>query len=149
MIISLLLVCYKQPLKYCLSHKTNWTDVNESGDPLEILAMIERVVLSQTEDHYPFAVVFEHQRALLQYQQNDRSLHDYYEKFATKVTVGDNIGITYHHPALLEYCAQDLYGKDYASCTPNEKKLVEEATTNRYQAYIFMMNASHATIKHA
>ena len=71
-----------------------WENVNEGGNPLELLSLIERVVLSQTEDHYPFAVVFEHQRALLQFQQQEKSLQEYSEKFGTKVTVNDNIGIT-------------------------------------------------------
>ena len=89
-----------------LQYEADWETVKASSDPLLLLDLIERVLLSKTEDHYPFAVVFEHQRAFLEFQRQTHSLHDYYEKFKTKLNVGDNIGITYLHPALLEYCAQ-------------------------------------------
>ena len=35
-----------------------WTTVATSYDPLQLISAIEKAVLSQTEDQYPFAIVY-------------------------------------------------------------------------------------------
>ena len=59
-----------------------WQTTASSYDPLSLIDMIEKTVLAQTEDQYPFA----HQNVLT----NDQ----WYEKFNTKVDVGYTIGVT-------------------------------------------------------
>jgi hypothetical protein len=56
---SLILGQCTQLLQDKMKQDVSWTTVSASYDPLELYRLIERVVLKQTEDQYPFAAVHE------------------------------------------------------------------------------------------
>ena len=129
-----------QQLKDKMEKDEDWTTVSTSSDPLALLDLIEKLVLSLSKDHYPFAVVHEQLKATLNFHQHDLGLHEYYERFKMKLNVGDSIGVSHLHPALLDWSAQHLYTKKYNALTDDEKKLANADALKRYHAYVFMAN---------
>jgi hypothetical protein len=47
-----------------MKHDTEWLPVSEPYDPLTLLRLIERTILAQTEDQYPYATVYEQECGL-------------------------------------------------------------------------------------
>jgi hypothetical protein len=57
---SLIQVQCTQLLQDKMKQDTDWTVVSTSYDPLTLYLLIERKILAQTEDQYPFATVYDH-----------------------------------------------------------------------------------------
>jgi hypothetical protein len=91
-----------------------WTNVSTSYDPLNMYCLIERTVLAQTEDQYTFATVYDQELSFYSLRQEDFSNPQWYERFNTKVDVGDAIGVTQNHKDLLEYVAQETHSSAFA-----------------------------------
>jgi hypothetical protein len=85
-----------------MNQDTEWTNVSTSYDPLNLYRLIERTVLSQTEDQYPFATMYDQELSFYSFRQDTLSNPQWYERFNTKVDVGDAIGVTRQHKVLLE-----------------------------------------------
>jgi hypothetical protein len=66
---SLILGQCTQLLQNKMKQDASWTTVSASYDPLELYRLIQRVVLKQTEDQYPFAAVHEQSLAVLNTKQ--------------------------------------------------------------------------------
>ena len=49
----------------------DWEILEQYGDRLILIQLIEKHVLSQTEDMYPFASVYEQERKMYTFHQND------------------------------------------------------------------------------
>lgn len=139
-VYNLLLGQCTQLLQDKLKQDTTWDAVSKAYDPLALYRLIEKTILAQTDDQYVFATVYDQQLALYGFHQGKLTSAQYYEKFNTKVDVGESIGVSHaHHPALLEYCADELYsGKTYDVLADKEKELVREASEERYLAYVFL-----------
>ena len=52
-----------------MKHDPDWTTASESYDPLTLLRLIEKTILAQTEDQYPYATVYEQECALYTFTQ--------------------------------------------------------------------------------
>ena len=52
---SLVLLQFKQLLQYETKQETDWNTTSTSYNPLLLLQLIEKMILSQTEDQYPLA----------------------------------------------------------------------------------------------
>ena len=76
-----------------------------SYNPLQLINIIEKTVLAQTEDQCPFAIVYEQELLLYSFHQNNTKNDQWYERFKTKVYVGKFIGVTRHHSVLFEWTA--------------------------------------------
>jgi hypothetical protein len=111
--------------------------------------LIEKTVLAQTEDQYPFAMVFDQELAFYSIRQESLSNPQWYERFNTKVDVGDAIGVTRQHKVLLEYVAQDLHTRAFVDLTAAEQKSVGEDAEERYISYAFLRQSGtqHGNLK--
>ena len=89
-----------------MKHDTYWDNTSESYDPLTILNQIEKKVLDQTKDEYWYSKVYNQECALYGFLQHTLTNEQYYERFHTKVDVGESIGITRQHCILMEDMAQ-------------------------------------------
>jgi hypothetical protein len=78
---SLILGQCTQLLQDKMEQDASWTRVSTSYDPLELYRLIERVVLKQTEDQYPFAAVHKQSLAVLNTKQGGLSNTQWYERF--------------------------------------------------------------------
>ena len=86
-----------------LKHESTWEDILKHSDPLTLFALIEKTVLAQTKDTYPYATVYDQQCSFYQFGQDQLSNEQYYARFNTKVDIGAAIGITRQHQVLLEH----------------------------------------------
>ena len=71
-----------------------WQTTSSYYDPLSLIDMIDKTVLAQTEDQYPFTTVYGQELLLYGFHQNVLTNDKWYKKFNTKVDVGDAIGVT-------------------------------------------------------
>ena len=84
----------------CLHNKMHnnnkWEDVNKKQKPLQLYALIERVVMKQTGDEYPSCnIVDSLLSVLLIKQQLNQSNAQLYERFCTRVDVAESMGVTF------------------------------------------------------
>jgi hypothetical protein len=119
-----------------MKQDTDWTTVSVSYNPLTLYCLIEKTILSQTEDQYPFAMVYDQELSFYSFRQENMSNPQWYERFNTKVDVGEAIGVTCQHKLLLEHVAQEqLTGTTvvtFAGLTPDEQNAVRKDTEERY-----------------
>ena len=85
---------FMQVLLYTVKYDRNWENTSKSYEPLQILGLIEKTVLAQTEDQYPFAMVYEQECSIYIFSQNTMSNEKLYERFNTNIDVGSAIGVT-------------------------------------------------------
>jgi hypothetical protein len=91
---SLILGQCTQLLQDRMKLDTNWNAASTSYDPLDLYQLIEKMMLAQMEDQYPFATVYDQELGFYSFRQETMSNPQWYEKFNTKVDVGSAIGIT-------------------------------------------------------
>jgi hypothetical protein len=115
---SLILGQCTQILQDKMKQDADWTVVSTSYDPLRLYRLIEKTILAQTEDQYPFATVYDQEVALYSFRQEAMPNAQYYERFNTKVDVANAIGVTRQHKVLLEYVSQELHAVPYDNLTP-------------------------------
>ena len=60
-----------------------WTTVATSYNPLQLISIIDKTVLAQTEGQYPFAIVYEQNLSLYGFHQNNMTNDQWYEQFNT------------------------------------------------------------------
>jgi hypothetical protein len=109
-----------------------------SCDPLTLYRLIERTVLAQTEDQYPFATVYDQELSFYSFKQDNLSNPQWYERFITKVDVSGAIGVTRQHKVLLEYVAQEAYTRAFTDLGPVEQQRVRDDAEERYVSYAFL-----------
>ena len=97
-----------------------WQTTSSSYDPLSLIAMIEKTVLAQTLNQYPFVIIYEQELSLYGFHQNFLTKDQWYEKFNTKVGVGDAIGVTRDHQVLMEWTSQDVIEKTVLAQTEDQ-----------------------------
>jgi hypothetical protein len=72
----------------------DWSKPSESYDPLTLMKLIEKTIISQTDDQYLYATVYEQEASLYSFSQQGLSNEQWYERFNTKVDFGSAIGVT-------------------------------------------------------
>ena len=92
-----------------MKHDPDWITCSESYDPLTLMRLIEKIVLAQTDDQYPYATVYEQEVAFYSFHQNQCTNDQWYAQFNPRVDVGDAIGITPHHKSLLEFETKETH----------------------------------------
>jgi hypothetical protein len=102
-----------QLLQDKMKQDTDWAVVSTSCDPLTLYSLIERTILAQTEDQYPFATVYDQELLFYSFKQETLSNPKWYEIFNTKVDVSEAIGVTRQHKVILDYVAQESYTKSF------------------------------------
>jgi hypothetical protein len=118
---SLILGQYTQLLQDKMKQDLDYIAVSTYYDPLLLYRLIEKTILAQTEDQYPFATVYEQESMFYSFRQEQMTNPQWYERFNTKVDVGEAIGVTWQHKVLLEYVAQEVHQKDFSSLTSDEQ----------------------------
>ena len=77
--------------------------------------------LEQTEDQYPFAIVYEQEMSLYYFHQKTMTNDQWYERFNAKVDVGTSIGVKRQHSVLLEWNAQYTHSASYHDITNDQR----------------------------
>jgi hypothetical protein len=127
-----------QILQDKMKQDTDWAIVSTSYDPLTLYRLIERAILAQTEDQYPFATVYDQEWLFYSFKQETLSNPQWYERFNTNVDVSEAVGITRQHKVFLDYVAQELYTKYFEGLGVVEQKLARDEAEERYVSYAFL-----------
>ena len=64
--------------------------------PPQIIALIEKIILSQTEYQYSFATVYGQEFSVYSFSHNNSRDKQWYEKFNTNIDVGSTIDVTWN-----------------------------------------------------
>jgi hypothetical protein len=128
---------------------TDWNTVSILYDPLTLYRLIERTVLAQTEDQYPYATVYDQELSFYSFKQDNISNPQWYERFNTKVDVSGAIGVTRQHKVLLEYVAQESYTPAFMDLGPVEKQRVQDYAEEPYVSYALFRQSGtqHGNLK--
>ena len=70
-----------------MKQDTEWNVVSTFYDPLTLYRLIEKTVLVQTEDQYPFAMVYNQELGFYAFRNDKLSNPQLYEWFNRKVKV--------------------------------------------------------------
>jgi hypothetical protein len=76
-----------QILQDKMKQDKNWATVSVSYKPLVLYKLIEQVILKQTEDQYPVAVLWEQLSNVANAKQGNSTNNEWYEGFNTKMEV--------------------------------------------------------------
>jgi hypothetical protein len=125
-----------------MKQDASWNTVSTSYDPLKLYRLIERVVLKQTEDQYPFTVVHEQSLAMLNTKQGGLSNTQWYERFKTQHDVARSVRVELGHKVLWEYCAQSKHSMSYNPLGTTDQAAMRQAAEDQYLAYILLVNSS-------
>ena len=82
--------------------------------------------------------MYEQECALYTFAQNTLSNGQWYERFNTKVDVGNAIGVTRQHRVLLEHQSQETHQQDFFALSVQEQADIRDKTEERYLSYIFL-----------
>jgi hypothetical protein len=123
--------------------------VSTSYDPLTLYYLIARTVLAKTEDQYPLATVYDQELSFYSFRQETLSKPQSYERFNTKVDIGDAIGVTRQHKVILEYVAQETHTSAFADLGVVEQRVVQDDAEERYVSYAFLRQSGnqHGNLK--
>jgi hypothetical protein len=135
---SLILGQCTQLLQDKMKQDTDWNVVSTSYDPLSLYRLIERTILAQTDDQYPFATIYDQELAFYSFRQESLSNPQWYERFNTKVDVGEALGVTRQHRVLLDYVAMELHTQAFATLGAAEQEAVRTDAEERYLSYAFL-----------
>jgi hypothetical protein len=105
---------------------------------LTLLTLIEKTILAQTEDQYPYATVYEQESALYTFTQNTLTNDQWYERFNTRIDVGSAIGVTRQHTVLLEHVAAELGNDTFKELNSKQQAEVKEKAEEQYLSYVFL-----------
>jgi hypothetical protein len=123
-----------------MKQDASWTRVSTCYDPLELYRLIERVVLKQTEDQYPFAAVHEQSLAVLNTKQGGLGNTQWYKRFNMQHDVARSVGVELGHKVLWEYCTQLKHSMSYNALGTTDQAAMRQAAEDQYLAYILLVN---------
>jgi hypothetical protein len=109
-----------QILQDNMKQDRNWATVSVSYKPLELYKLIEQVVLKQTEDQYPVAVLWELLSNVANAKQGNLTNNEWYDRFNTKVEIAESVGVSFDFEKIWEYCALEAHKSAYTSLLPDE-----------------------------
>jgi hypothetical protein len=132
-----------------MKQDTDWNTVSILYDPLTLYELIERTVLVQTEDQYPFTTVYDQELSFYSFKQDNLSNPQWYERLNTKIDVSGAIGVTHQHKVLLEYVAQESYTRAFTDLGTVEQQLLRDDAEERYISYAFLRKSGthHVNLK--
>jgi hypothetical protein len=77
-----------------MKHDVDWIPSSESYDPLTLFKLIEKTILAQTDDQYPYATVYKQECTLYSFNQSTLTNEQWYEQFNTRIDIGSAIRVT-------------------------------------------------------
>ena len=97
---------YMQVLLDKIKYDPDWYNVSTSYEPFQLLALIKKTVLAETEYQYPFATFYKQWCSVYSFSPNTLINEQWYERFNTKIDVGSTIDIIRQHQVLLCHVAE-------------------------------------------
>ena len=95
----------------------DWETSAQSGGPLLLIQVIEKCILSHTEDMYPFDSVYKQEKALYSFHQNNLTNYQWYENLNTKSYVANSIVLDRHHKIIMDHADQEYHRDAFENIT--------------------------------
>ena len=124
-----------------------WKILEQSGDPLLLIQVIEIHVLPQTEDMYSFASLYEQELKLYNFNQNDLTNDQWCKRFIIRSDFDNGIGVTRQHKVLLEQVAKEKHSDSFENITEEENKTVRVDEEEKYLTYILLQQSGRQHVK--
>ncbi len=119
-----------------IKNESEWDKVNTAQDPLLLYKLIEKVILKQTKDQYPFAVMWDQYVNVFGAKQpSNVTYNQWHELFKTKIEVGMSVGCTFAQDKALDYCALEKYKLKYKDLQADEMEIIDKDTMERFIGY--------------
>ncbi len=119
-----------------------WTITSQSMDPLLLMSLIEKTVLAQTQDQYPYATICSQLRQIFEFQQNTMTNNEFYDRLNTKVDVAEAIGAEFNHKALQEFEASEKNPNvELKDMTPDDQNKMKEVAHEALLSYLMLLNS--------
>ncbi len=136
-----------QRLQDKLHEDEQWEVINGCQKPIELYALIERVVLKQTGDEYQQHNLVDNLLAVLTLkQQNNQSNAQWYEKLNTRVDVAESVGVRFDSfTSLYEHCCESRGWKEFDTLTTSEQDTIKADSKERMLAYLLINNSSNTS----
>jgi len=124
-----------------------WERVNTDQKPLELYALIERVVMKQSGDEYQATNIVDNLLAVLTMkQQNNMSNPHWYERLNTRVDVAESVGVKFDiFRCMWEYCIEKKGWADYDTLSAADQATIRTESKERLLAYLLIRNSSSTT----
>ena len=123
-----------------------WESVSKSYDPLLLYSLIEKIVLKQTDEEYPFAGVCDQLVHVMVGKQGTLTNHQWYERFNTRCETAKSCGVRFDvFPVLWDYCAGLLNngaGVEYKNLSEEDQKIAKQDSEERFLSYVFLTNSN-------
>jgi hypothetical protein len=87
--------------------------------------------------------VYDEKLSFYSFRQETLSKPQWYERFNTKVDVGEAIGVTRHHKFLFEYVAQETHTSAFVDLGAVEQLVVRDDAEERYVSYAFLRQSGN------
>jgi hypothetical protein len=131
-----------QRLQDKMHNDSQWEAVNKAQKPLELYALIERVVMKQTGDEYPPSNLMDHLLGVLTMKQQPNMTNaQWYEKFNTRVDVAES-GVQFDHFRCLWDCSIENRGwGDYYTLTTDKQATIRNYSKELLFAYVLIKNS--------
>ncbi len=124
-----------------MKQDASWTTVSMSYNPLKLYRLIKRVVLKQTKNQYPFAMMHEQSLAVLNTKQGGLINTQWYKCFSMRQDVAHSVGVELGHKVLWEYCTQSKHSMSYNTLGTTNQAAMHQAAEDQYLAYILLVNS--------
>ena len=126
-----------------LKQERTWPTVDATPkDPIELISLIERVVLKQSEtDQYPWATLHDADMAIKNLRQVSITDHQWVERMWTRWEIAKSVGVERFCTVWADYCAEKKYSVKYENLTKDQKTAIEEEAEARYIAYLIVLNS--------
>ena len=108
------------------------------------------MILKQTEDQYPVAVLWEQLSNVANAKQGNSTNKEWYDCFNTKVEVAESVGVSFDFEKIWEYCALEAHKAAYTLLRPDKQEAVRVSARERFLSYALIKtsNSKHNKIKY-
>lgn len=126
-----------------LKQDISWPTVDATPkSPIELLNLIERVILKQSEtDQYPWAMLHDADMAIKNLRQGNLSDHQWVERMGTRWEIAKSVGVERFCNVWVDYCARKKFSYDYDNLTSDQQSSIREEAEERYIAYLIILNS--------
>jgi hypothetical protein len=124
-----------------MKYNHDYITASESYNPLTLLMLIEKTILAQTEDQYPYATVYKQESLLYLFTQNTLTKDQWYKRFNTQIDVGSAIGVTHQHTVLLGHVAAELGTASFKELTGQQHTEVRGKAEEQYLSSVFLQQS--------
>jgi len=132
-----------QRLQDKLRQDISWATVDTTPkNPIDLLNLIERVVLKQSEtDQYPWATLHDADMAIKNMRQGHLSDHQWVERMRTRWEIARSVGVERFCTVWADYCANKKYADQYKNLITAQQTLISDEAEERYIAYLIVLNS--------